>query len=48
MKEITLTLTETQIHVLKAAISHAAENTASPVTEEALDEIYDQIEKAEA
>lgn len=48
MKEITLTLTETQLHCLKAAISHAAESTTSPVTEEALDEIYNQIEKAEA
>lgn len=48
MKEITLTLTETQLHCLKAAVSNMADLADNPVTEEALDDIYNQIEKAEA
>lgn len=48
MKEITLTLTETQLHLLKCAISNMGEITTSPIAEEALDDIYNQIEKAEA
>lgn len=48
MKEITLTLTETQLHLLKCAISNMGEITTSPIAEEALDGIYNQIEKSEA
>lgn len=46
MKEITLNLTEAELDILKGAIANFAAKTDSPTVEEALDNIFKQLEEA--